>query len=210
MRLLLALFAALMLCDSASRAQEKGTPGKFDFYLLDVAYGPDFCNVPGIGQPCKQPSGFVLHGLWPQNNDGTYPVFCAEKPGLMNYESALKYTPNLELVKHEWDKHGSCTGLSASQYFISAHMAYHSFQIPAELTHVTEAVDTTADHILDLFRAANPSYPANSLVVGCSKGVFTSVAACLGKDLNPIACQKVALCRSATLKIVPSDTAIQR
>ena len=206
-RLLWLTLAALTLVAAPAPAQEKGTPGKFDFYLLDVAYGPDFCNVPGIGQPCTAPHGFALHGLWPQNNNGTYPVFCAEKPGLLSYDSALKYTPNLELVKHEWAKHGTCTDLTASLYFIAAHMAYHSFAIPAELEHVTQPIDTTADHILDLFHAANPSYPPDSLVLGCSKGMFTAVAACLGKDLNPIACQNVHLCSEKALKVAVSEPA---
>jgi len=44
----LPLLALLISCLRAG-AQEKGEPGKFDFYLMNLAWGPEFCSGCGFG-----------------------------------------------------------------------------------------------------------------------------------------------------------------
>jgi ribonuclease T2 len=56
-----------------THAQHKGQPGKFDFYLLNLSWAPEFCSIQGTSPECTGAVhyGFIVHGLWPQNNDGT-------------------------------------------------------------------------------------------------------------------------------------------
>jgi len=52
----------------------------FDFYVLALSWSPTFCAKNGLGndQQCAagREHGFVVHGLWPQNERG-YPQDCA-------------------------------------------------------------------------------------------------------------------------------------
>jgi ribonuclease T2 len=77
---LAAIFLAAIASASSASAQDKGQPGKFDFYLMNLSWSPEFCSIQGTSPECAAHPGFILHGLWTQNNDGTYPVFCSEEP----------------------------------------------------------------------------------------------------------------------------------
>ncbi len=53
----------------------------YDFYLLNLSWSPEFCHSHPDSPECAAHPGFVVHGLWPQNNDGTYPEHCPSRPG---------------------------------------------------------------------------------------------------------------------------------
>src|SRR3981189_481975 len=60
---------------------------------------------------CTHPSPFVLHGLWPQNNNGTYPENCSTEPGPRNPAAYSDIYPDPGLLNHEWRTHGTCSSL---------------------------------------------------------------------------------------------------
>lgn len=198
-----ALLAIVAIC-SAGHAQNKGEPGKFDFYLMDVPWPSAFCSVPGAGADCKTPKGFVLHGLWAQNFDGSYPVFCAERPGPAHPEANLDITPDPTLLKHEWDKHGTCTTLSPEAFFAAERKAYHSLAIPDVFKHIDRDAEMKPAEILDLFGKINPGFPPGSILLSCVNSRLTAVEACLSKDLKPIVCQGLRSCSANVVKIAPT------
>ena len=80
--------------------------------------------------------GFVVHGLWPQNEQG-YPTFC--KPGGRNpsrpaLDEANGIFAEESLARYEWRKHGSCSGLPPAEYFRAARRARDLVRIPERLT----------------------------------------------------------------------------
>jgi ribonuclease T2 len=87
--------------------------------------------------------GFIVHGLWPQNYDGSYPVSCAEAPGPAKPEANLDITPDLALLQHEWEKHGTCTTMSPEDFFAAEHRAFHLLVIPEILQHTDHELQTT-------------------------------------------------------------------
>jgi len=99
-----AAFLATLPFASLANAQDKGEPGHFDFYLMNLSWSPEFCSIRGTSPECAAHPGFILHGLWTQNNDGTYPVFCSAEPAPANIAQNLDITPDLALLHHEWDK----------------------------------------------------------------------------------------------------------
>jgi len=194
---------ASLISFSHATAQAKGEPGKFDFYLMNLAWGPEFCSVPGAGSECRAPRGFVLHGLWPQNYDGSYPVNCSDGQGPAQPERNLDITPDLPLLKHEWSKHGTCTTMSPEEFFSLEHQAFHSVRIPKKLRELKHEEPMRPKDVLDLFAKANPSFPQNSVVVSCEKGRLTAVEVCLAKvGLMPISCQGIHGCDAQTLRLV--------
>lgn len=84
---------------------------------------------------------FTIHGLWPQYNetDG-YPSYCDitefDPAQLPSQTTMLERWPNVQATnpnstdytdfwKHEWDKHGTCSGLTQYDYFdVALNMTY--------------------------------------------------------------------------------------
>jgi ribonuclease T2 len=184
-------------------AQQKGEPGKFDFYLMNLSWSPEFCSIQGTSPQCTARNGFILHGLWAQNNDGTYPVFCSERPGPVHPEANLDITPDLSLLQHEWAKHGTCTTLSPEAFFAQEHKAYHSLKVPDVLLHIDHEVQMKPAEILDLFGKINPDFPPGSILLSCGNNRLTAIEACLDKDLKPLVCQGLRSCRANVVKITP-------
>ena len=85
-RSLCTLLIAALVASAGSIAVAKGhgsrtsesRPGRFDYYLVSLSWSPSFCELhPGETQQCGSKGyGFVLHGLWPQNRNGTWPQNC--------------------------------------------------------------------------------------------------------------------------------------
>jgi ribonuclease T2 len=203
-RLAIPLFAGMFCVSCALRAQEKGQPDHFDFYMLNLSWSPEFCSIQGTSPQCAARPGFIVHGLWPQNADGTYPVFCAERPGPAHPEANLDITPDLSLLQHEWDKHGTCTSLSPDAFFALEHKAFKNLAVPKLFNQLDHELLLKPDEILHLFYEANPSYPQGSIVVSCGNNRLTAVEACLSKDgLKPMACSNIPGCHAQAVRIVP-------
>jgi ribonuclease T2 len=199
----LIVFSMLYLPAKAN-SQEKGEPGKFDFYLLNLSWSPEFCSIQGTSPQCAAPPGFVVHGLWPQNNDGSYPVFCSERAGPTHPERNLDVTPDRSLLEHEWNKHGTCTTLAPDDYFSLEHKAYHSLTIPDFFDGLSHEVMLKPAEILSLFTKANPRFPPGSILVSCDRNRLTAIEACFAKDgLRPIACQGLRGCEAEIVRVMP-------
>lgn len=75
---LLAAAVASVLAVAPSHADD--VAGEFDFYVLALSWSPSYCASEGPRankQQCgtNRPFGFLVHGLWPQNEWG-YPANC--------------------------------------------------------------------------------------------------------------------------------------
>jgi ribonuclease T2 len=200
--LALAALVVCVLCATPLRAQQKGEPGHFDFYLLDMPWGPEFCGIADVSHECHAQRGFVLHGLWPQNDDGSYPVFCSSEAGPADPRANLDITPDLALLKHEWTKHGTCSGVGPQRFFTMEHRAFASMHIPPALQHARQALEMSPGAILDLFYKANPQMPRGSLLVSCRQHQLTAVEACFTRDLRPMRCRALTSCDEPKLKIM--------
>ena len=118
----------------ANNNARSGRGESFDFYLLALSLAPAFCED-GHQQKreCQalNPQGFAatpltLHGLWPENlRPETYPRDCGKGAPTLSAatrQSMERWMPGAAdgLARHEWSKHGTCTGLAADDYFNSA------------------------------------------------------------------------------------------
>jgi ribonuclease T2 len=198
---LLSLFA--LMIPVFAHAQKPGKPGVFDFYLLNLSWAPEYC-VKGSGTECTQHLGFVVHGLWPQNNNGSYPESCSKAAGPANPSQYEDLIPDLSLLAHEWAVHGTCSGLGPDAFFGLERQAFHELAIPKLLQNLDHAVQMKPADLTALFQTANPTFPAKSIVVTCSGNELVSVEACLAKSgLKPETCQAVKACTAQTISILP-------
>jgi ribonuclease T2 len=179
------------------------SPQKFDYYLLNLSWSPEFCHSHPSDIQCAQHSTFVLHGLWPENNDGSYPESCSNAPGPSDLSQYSDIYPDPGLLQHEWKTHGTCSGLSPDAFFQLARKAFHSVTIPSTLATLNKQISLPPAKILGLFTDANPAIPSASLAMTCGSNYLTAVEVCVDKSLNPVACNGIRSCRANTVRIPP-------
>ena len=95
-----------------------------------------------LDQQCGgRPFSFVVHGLWPQYEQG-FPSFCqvpAPRLDRAIVGSMLDLMPSPRLIFHEWDRHGTCSGLSPHAYFEAVRKARAVVKIPADYHRTRQA-----------------------------------------------------------------------
>ncbi len=189
--------------DAGAVASQNGGGAGFDYYLLSLSWSPEFCYSHRDSPECALHSTFVMHGMWPENNDGTYPENCASKPGPADPSQYKDLYPDPSLLAHEWEKHGTCTGLDADTYFTSARKAFRSVKVPQALSGLDAQMSLPPDRIIQMFMDSNPSIPVAGIAVSCGHNFLTAVEVCLDKSLHPVACGGLRSCRARTVRIPP-------
>ncbi|MDQ2835076.1 MAG: ribonuclease T [Acidobacteriota bacterium] len=175
----------------------------FDFYLLNLSWSPEFCHSHPNARECDLHAAFVLHGFWPQNNDGTYPQQCTDAPGPANPAAYSDIYPDAGLLEHEWRTHGTCSGLSPDSFFTLARTASHSVAIPPSLAQLDHQISLALAEILQLFTQANPNLSTSSLALRCGNNYLTAIEVCLDRSAHPIACGPIRSCRANAVRITP-------
>ncbi|MBD2627717.1 ribonuclease T2 family protein [Trichormus variabilis] len=195
------LITSLTLPNIAA-AQNRGTPGKFDFYVLTLSWSPDHCARNGNRDPqqCKpgRKYGFVLHGLWPQYQKG-YPANCTtEKLPPLVKQKFRGLFPNETLYNHEWEKHGTCSGKNPIEYLALSRQLKYSLVIPTDYNRPDKPFRTTVKDLKNAFVTANSKFTADSIAPYCSdSGRFLQeVFFCYSKDGKAGICSEDILKRS--------------
>ncbi|HUG62895.1 MAG TPA: ribonuclease T2 [Methylomirabilota bacterium] len=194
-RLVLVLGLAMALAAGAAMAEDR--PGDFDFYVLSLSWSPSYCEAEGgeRGMQCdgSRPFAFVLHGLWPQHERG-WPERCdvdGVEPTRREVDEMLAIMPSPGLVRHQWRKHGSCSGLDVDDYFALAADAYERVTIPPALRHLERHTMVSPNAVEAAFRAANPGVAADGIAVTCDDRRLREVRICLNRDLAFRGCPEV-------------------
>jgi ribonuclease T2 len=191
--LLLTVLSPVVLARQHSHvAAGVDAPGHFDYYLLALSWSPSYCVVhPGDQHQCQgRGFGFVLHGLWPQFNAGGYPQACATNVGVDRAAQQVGRTlyPSPQLMAHEWERHGTCSGLEPAEYFRTADRATAVLHIPAVFAAPRADQHVSPAQILAAFGAANPALPPHAMTVACSRNELSEVRLCLTRSLLPRPC----------------------
>ena len=166
------------------------TPGQFDYYLLTLSWAPEFCATHGSSKSSSEcdPThhfGFVVHGLWPENNDGSYPQHCAAAQPVSQdtVRQMLPLMPDRGLIQHEWATHGTCSSLSTQDYFDSIQKAFGNVKIPEEYRSPADMIKDSPTDIEKKFAQANNA-PQGAFRISCPNVDFAALEVCLTKDLQ--------------------------
>jgi ribonuclease T2 len=185
----------LSLGSAFAQDPRQNEPGKFDFYLLALSWSPSYCEASRERAPDRAPDqqcgprpfSFVVHGLWPQYEAG-FPEYCqvpAPRLDRSAVSSMLDLMPSPRLVFHEWDRHGTCSGLSARAYFETVRKARAVVKIPGEFLQVEQPLSVSPDQVKEAFVKANAGLSSAAISVSCDrKQRLSEVRLCLGKDLQ--------------------------
>ena len=196
------LAASIALSPGTAPAQDRrqNAPGEFDFYVLALSWSPSFCEAAsdradsGRSQPqCDgRPYSFVVHGLWPQYERG-FPEYCQRPaPRLARnvMTSMLDLMPAPGLIFNEWDKHGTCSGLSGRAYFETIRKARAAVKIPEEFLQLSEPKTIAPAELEDAFVKVNPGLSNAAISVTCDSKRLGEVRICMNKDLQFRACEE--------------------
>ena len=135
-----------------------------------------------------------MHGLWPQYERG-FPSYCqvpAPRLDRAIVGGVLDLMPSPRLVFHEWDRHGTCSGLTPHAYFETMRKARAAVKIPDDYLALAQPKTVTAADVADAFIKANPDLSRDDLAVVCDKKRISEVRVCLTKIFAFRACPEVA------------------
>jgi ribonuclease T2 len=201
--LLVALVVVALVADlggiASAQDRRQNQPGQFDFYVLALSWSPSFCEAAGErGTPPQQqcaarPYSFVVHGLWPQYEKG-FPEFCQVPAPRLDrniVSSMLELMPAPRLIFNEWDKHGTCSGLSQQAYFETVRKMRALVKIPDAYIEPTEPLMVTPDEVEEAFVKVNSGLTRDAIAVTCDSRRLGEVRICLGKDFRFRACPEI-------------------
>lgn len=181
--------------------------GDFDYYVLALSWQPAFCETKSYKPECaSQDNGrfdatnFVLHGLWPNQNDDPSHSFayCGQSNDIINTDkdSAWCELPDLPLSAdvesdlnifmpgaascldhHEWYKHGTCAGMSADAYFALSNGLVASFAQTAFNQYVASQIgsEVSRNDLLSRFENEFGAGSNNYLSLRCNEVDGTSM-----------------------------------
>lgn len=168
----------------------KGSTGQFDYYLLSLSWSPTYCGTPSGRNNPRQcggtvSHGMVVHGLWPQYTDGTWPQCCQPvdpvKPSPA-VDQASRVMIGAKLRQHEWAKHGACITSRQDEYFGRIN------QVIASLGLAPNLPGTGLDRIKVSELKRNWAIQPDAITIQCKGKKLNEVHICLDKALSPITC----------------------
>jgi ribonuclease T2 len=208
----------LLFAQVSGHAQDhrQNAPGQFDFYVLVLSWSPSFCAAAQERSPdakpqvqCgERPYSFVVHGLWPQYENG-FPEYCqvpAPRLDRAIVSSMMDLMPAPRLIFHEWDRHGTCSGLAPRAYFDAVRKARAVVKIPERFLDLTAPQTVAPAEVEAAFIATNPGLSAAAISIGCDSKRLQDVRVCLGKDFQFRACEQVdrRACRRERVEMPPA------
>ena len=213
-----AAVAALVLAVAApasAQGPRQNEPGQFDFYVLALSWSPSFCEAAAerggsrnaSAQCGARPYSFVVHGLWPQYERG-FPRDCQVPAPRLSRElttSMLDLMPAPGLIYHEWDQHGTCSGLEAQAYFDLIRKARETVKIPESYAAPKTTLTVAPDEVEEAFVKSNPGLSRAAISVTCGSTRLSEVRICMSKDLKFRDCDEIdrRACRRDKLLMPP-------
>jgi len=178
-------------------------------YLMFVQYWPGTW----IAQDHVTNSGFTnnyfnVHGIWPENDNGTYPAYCQKHahfdPSVLKliWSDLTTYWTDYENApdfwKHEYLKHGTC---AASDPILATELEFFSAGLSLRQTYDLYQILTNNN----IYPSNEQSYDTTEILNTVSQAIGTNVALtcddtyddnslldeiiiCLDANLNPIDC----------------------
>jgi ribonuclease T2 len=195
-----------LLCAGPSAAQDirQNEPGQFDFYVLVLSWSPSYCAESADRNPDRaarnpqcgpRPFSFVVHGLWPQYERERGPEFCQVPAPRLNrniVSGMLDLMPAPQLVFHEWDRHGVCSGLTPNAYFETIRKARATVKIPPKYMDLSTELTVSPQEVEEAFIAANPAMKPDGISVSCGGGKrLGDIRICLSRDLQFRSCEQL-------------------
>ncbi|MEP5728966.1 MAG: ribonuclease T2 [Sulfitobacter sp.] len=195
MRKLFGGLTAALIALASALAAEGETAGEFDYYVVSLSWSPNWCLQEGDARNSPQCDlgtghGWILHGLWPQFHRG-YPSYCKtieRAPSRRMTAEMADIMGTGGLAWHQWKKHGTCTGLSAPDYFELSRSVYSQINRPEIFRKLPRQVKLPASVVEEAFIKSNPTLEPDGVTITCRANHIQEARICLSKTLTPVPC----------------------
>lgn len=186
----------ILVCLAALVLAAQNGPGQFDYYVLSLSWSPQYCANPKNASRDREQCGtgrryaFVTHGLWPNHERPPHPRNCGPRSRLPSglVSQMLPIMPSAALIQHEWNSHGTCSGLSPSDYFSAVRTSFRLVTIPEPYRQPSSDLRVPGNEIRRNFQRSNAQFPASSFRFDCAGQYLREARICLDKNLRPRAC----------------------
>jgi ribonuclease T2 len=209
-------FALMFLLAFLFAAPPDAKAEPIDHYVLALSWSPSFCAAPDAEAQTMQcdrnaPFAFVVHGLWPQYR-GSWPQYCpAQERWIPEHmiSAMLPLMPSKRLVIHQWRKHGTCSGLTMSDYFALIRRLFSKVRIPARYLSPADAVTARPAAIMSDFIRANPGLEPSMMGLACRPSgrmaALTEIRICFSPEGEFTHCSSRSRsdCQAETLVLPP-------
>ncbi|KAI3461777.1 hypothetical protein Pfo_018440 [Paulownia fortunei] len=193
-----------------------GKQREFDYFKLSLQWPGTYCrrtrrccSTNGCCRGSNAPTGFTIHGLWPDYNDGTWPACCTGKRFDVKELSTLlgalnKYWPSLScgsssnchggkglFWEHEWEKHGTCSSSAVGDeynYFLTALNVYFKYNITEVLREAGYVASNSEKYPLGGIVSAIQNVFHATPELECSGDALQELHLCFYKDFKPRDC----------------------
>jgi len=173
-----------------------------DSYALALSWSPQFCSSvnPNSGKyahQCRKNNfKFVVHGLWPQiktaKNKCEHPRNCETSAVDQSIiKQMMCMMPSESLIQGEWQKHGTCSGMSTQAYFDQTAQLWNRLNKP-DVEALLDAQGMTSGYdIVSAFVAANPKsgLTRSAVSVSVTEGALEEVLICYDLQFRYAACK---------------------
>ncbi|MFP7672587.1 ribonuclease T [Marivita sp. S0852] len=186
--------------------------GAFDYYVLSLSWSPTWCAIEGDARQSPQCSedadfGWMMHGLWPQYDRG-WPSYCPtthRNPSRAMTRGMADIMGTPGLAWHQWNKHGVCSGLSATDYYATSRQAYDMITRPDVFRKLDQPVTLPAAVVEEAFIKANPQLTRDMITITCKAGRIQEARICLSRSLDPVPCgvDVIRDCRATDALLAP-------
>lgn len=188
-------FLVILLLSAGFARADGEAAGDFDYYVLSLSWSPTWCAIEGDrrGSPqcdADRDFGWVLHGLWPQYEQG-WPSFCQtaeSNPSRSDTAAMSDVMGTSGSAWHQWNKHGRCSGLSSDDYYALSREAYGRVTRPDVFRKLKDPVRLPVSVVEEAFLEANPTLSSDQITITCKAGRIQEVRVCLTRSLDPRDC----------------------
>lgn len=165
-------------------------------YTLAVSWSPDYCARSKGGAKddfqCRSGNdfGFTLHGLWPDGYGKDWPQYCKPAPVLPRkvVRDHLCAVPSVQLIQHEWVKHGTCLPTTPTKFFALSRKLYQALRYP-DMQELAARPTLSAREFATAFAAANKGMSADMMRLNVSReGTLSEVWVCMDRKLRYSRC----------------------
>jgi ribonuclease T2 len=190
------------------------TQGKkaFDFYVFATEWTGSVCSTNSCTK--EYDAGVAMnfwniHGLWP--SDGHMSVnYCSDekfdpsqinslKNDLAAYWSGL-YSSADSFHGHEWEKHGTCSGMTQSDYFSTVMKLAKDLDVYGALQRHNILPGTQTYTCAQISNAIQQSFGVTNFALQATSGYITQLSLCITKDLKVENCPTQQKICSGTVK----------